>query len=469
MRVGVGLTAVAWAVSPIALSAAVPVCDYEVVAGEGARELRIEARLPSREGEDLAVGAGLGAFLRDVETEEDGEWRALPARGEEFRSHRCAQGACHVRYRFLLAEAARRGRNADSALEYQGVFVSPPSSWLLLPSGEGARLRYRFRVRTPDGVGFVTGVFPSGGFFDTYELGGEDMESPPSAAFGPLQTDLIEVPGGTVQVAVSPGELSVPRAALRGWVGGAARTVASFYGRFPVPRVLVLVLAGGRGGIGNGVTIGNGGASIRLRVGRGVGEKDLARDWMLTHEMVHLALPNLDSSHRWLEEGIATYVEPIARARMGALTAKEVWRGFVEGMPQGLPAEGDRGLDRTHTWGRTYWGGALFCLLADVAIRERTQGERSLDDALKAVLAGGGSVSTRWSLGQTLDAADRAVGAPVLRELYARMGSRPASPDLNRLWKRLGVVVHAGRVDFDADAPLAALRRAITGGPTPRP
>jgi predicted metalloprotease with PDZ domain len=138
-------------------------------------------------------------------------------------------------------------------------------------------------------------------------------------------------------------------------------------------------------------------------------------------------------------------------------------------MPQGLPAEGDRGLDRTHTWGRTYWGGALFCLLADVAIRERSQGERSLDDGLKAVLAAGGNISARWSLGRTLDAADRGAGAPVIRELYAGMGARPASPDLDRLWKRLGLLVHAGRVDFDEDAPLAALRRAITRGPTPRP
>ncbi|HKC10559.1 MAG TPA: hypothetical protein VKI41_00725, partial [Vicinamibacteria bacterium] len=153
----------------------------------------------------------------------------------------------------------------------------------------------------------------------------------------------------------------------------------------------------------------------------------------------------------------------------GSLAAEEVWRGFVEGMPQGLPAEGDRGLDRTHTWGRTYWGGALFCLLADVAIRERTKGERSLDDALKGVLAAGGSISGRWSLGRTLDVADGAVGGHALRELYARLGSRPASADLDGLWKRLGLVVRAGRVEFDEAAPLAGLRRAITRGPTPRP
>src|SRR5258708_26642409 len=39
-----------------------------------------------------------------------------------FRSRACAPGVCHLRYRFLLAEAARAERNADSALEYRGVF-----------------------------------------------------------------------------------------------------------------------------------------------------------------------------------------------------------------------------------------------------------------------------------------------------------------------------------------------------------
>jgi hypothetical protein len=41
---------------------------------------------------------------------------------------------------------------------------------------------------------------------------------------------------------------------------------------------------------------------------------------------------------------------------------------MVSGMPQGEPQRGDRGLDGTHTWGRTYWGGAMFCLLTDVEI-----------------------------------------------------------------------------------------------------
>ena len=56
-------------------------------------------------------------------------------------------------------------------------------------------------------------------------------------------------------------------------------------------------------------------------------------------------------------KGLATYVESIARAQAGELGVEQVWAGFVKGMPNGLPQSGDRGLDHTHTWGRTYWGG----------------------------------------------------------------------------------------------------------------
>ena len=99
---------------------------------------------------------------------------------------------------------------------------------------------------------------------------------------------------------------------------------------------------------------------------------DFTDDWVLTHEMVHLAFPSVPEEHHWIEEGSATYIEPIARARAGDLTPEKVWGDLVDGLPQGLPQPGDRGLDFTPTWGRTYWGGALFCLLADIEIRKRT-------------------------------------------------------------------------------------------------
>jgi len=68
----------------------------------------------------------------------------------------------------------------------------------------------------------------------------------------------------------------------------------------------------------------------------------------------------LDNTHRWLGEGLATYIEPLGRIRTGSLTPERVWRDLVLGLPQGEPQPGDQGLDVTHTWGRTYWGGRFF-------------------------------------------------------------------------------------------------------------
>jgi hypothetical protein len=114
--------------------------------------------------------------------------------------------------------------------------------------------------------------------------------------------------------------------------------------------------------------------------------------------MVHLALPSVADKHHWIEEGIATYVEPIARVEAGNLDVETVWLELVEGLPQGLPQSGDAGLDYTHTWGRTYWGGALFCLLADLEIRRATANKFGLRDALRAIVSAGGNIETAWPL-----------------------------------------------------------------------
>ena len=173
------------------------------------------------------------------------------------------------------------------------------------------------------------------------------------------------------------------------WVQDSANAVVTFYGRFPVENLrLVVTPASGRG-IGGGRTWAHHGALIRIRVGESSNAEDYANDWVLVHEMTHLALPSLPDANEWLEEGLATYVESVARAQAGELSAEQVWAGFVKGMPNGLPQSGDRGLDHTHTWGRTYWGGALFCLLADLEIRRKTANRYGLQDALRAILAEG--------------------------------------------------------------------------------
>src|SRR5215471_8933071 len=118
--------------------------------------------------------------------------------------------------------------------------------------------------------------------------------------------------------------------------------------------------------------------------------------------MVHFGFPSVPRRKHWMEEGSATYIEPIARGRTGELTAKRVWGDMLRDMHQGLP-EDNRGLNDIHTWGSTYWGGALFWLRADIGIRKKTSNKKGLEHAFRAINNAGGNISRDWDVSRVLE------------------------------------------------------------------
>jgi len=284
----------------------------------------------------------------------------------------------------------------------------------------------------------------------------------PYDAFDRLPKTDIEMGGSTIHVAIAPGEMMLPKEKLLDWVRMSARAVTTYYGRFPVGslRLLLVPVDGGR--IRGGTTWGYRGAAIRIPLGRDSTEEVLRRDWVMVHEMVHTALPDMPDRYAWLSEGLAVYVEPVARVQAGDLPAREIWQAMMRDMPKGLPQAGDQGLDNTPTWGRKYWGGAMFCLLADIEIRKATDNRLGLQDAMRGVLAAGGNHEQGWPIGRILSTADKAVGVDVLTRLHAEMGPKPVTPDLAALWRDLGLKRIGEDIEFDDSAPLAAIRKAIT-------
>jgi predicted metalloprotease with PDZ domain len=399
--------------------------------------------------------------VRDVNVLHGRAWEAVSGRQGSWNVDSCRSG-CQIHYRFLLAEATKAIRDPDTAIAHQGAFLAPPSTWLLRPTTGPSARSFRFRVTTPPGSAFATGVFPSKIAPGWYEASVADLASAPYSGFGRLSMSRMDIGGRTLQIARAPGEFVVGDQAILDWIRTSAEAVATYYGRFPVDGTLLLVVPNEGKGFGYGKALGNGGASILLPIGERTNKEKLAADWVLVHEMVHVGFPSLERRYLWLEEGLATYIEPIARARVGNLSPESVWEGMLKGLPNGLPLPGDQGLDNTPTWGRTYWGGALFCLLADLEIRQRTQNDRRLDDALRAVLEQGGNIAVRWDLDHVLEVGDKATRGSVLRELHDKMGSAPYPVDLSKLWKELGVRLVGGKVSFDDNAPLATVRRSIT-------
>jgi hypothetical protein len=447
MLLGV-LVACARAPAPSAATAAVPSPDpvpwrYEVALR--GPDLQIEARFAPGVTGAPHVDDDAAPFVRDLTTTTEAGWRV-------------------VRYRFALHEAAMKRMDPDTAIASGDVVVAPPSTWLLHPD-VATPGTFRFHVVTAPPARFVAGTHPSpDGAPDTYEAPTETLDASSFAVFGGFHAATIESGASRVLVSAAPRDLPLTDADVTAWVKAAVDGIASYLGRsFPAPRTLVVVQRGTPGNPTRGVTLGDGGPAVLVRAGDGVTAGTTRDDWVMTHELLHVVMPSLTRDHVWLSEGIPSYVEPIVRVRAGTLAPEKLWRDLVEGLPQGLPEAGDGGLEKTHTWGRTYWGGSLYCLMADVRIREETRNARSLDDVLRAVVASGGGVEAHWDVQRMFDVGDAATGTHVLHEVYRELGLAPGTVDLPALWRRLGVKVEADRVMFDDTAPLAGVRRGIAG------
>ncbi len=304
------------------------------------------------------------------------------------------------------------------------------------------------------------------------EQQGRESTAPVSSRLDPTTgfRQILSIGGASIEVDLAPGNLDVQPSQILSWIERAARAVTVYYGRFPVQRVRVRVIPdSGQDDSIHGTTWGSvdGFQGVtRMRLGRHVTEQDLADDWTMTHEFVHMAFSSLPDNQSWMEEGLATYVEPIARAQAGQLTVRQAWAGMVTGMWQGQPKRGDLGMDRTHTWGRTYWGGALFCLVADVEIRQKTENRKGLQDALRAIVISRGTIDTEWPVLKVLEIGDKATGTTVLVDMYNQWKNKPVTVDLEKLWLELGIRRSGmGGVELAPQAPLASIRNAIMAPP----
>ena len=255
----------------------------------------------------------------------------------------------------------------------------------------------------------------------------------------------------------APGFGHAAQQAARTWAITSADAVARYFGRFPVPKVELLLVPEAGSGVRSGVTYAEPSLLVRIRLGRDTTEAQFIDDSVLVREMVHLAIPRIPRAQNWLREGIATYVESVARGRVGLVSAEAVWRGWAKAMPQGQPQAGDGGLDHTPTWGRTHWGGAMFCLLADVELLKRSGLRTGLQQALQGLQAAGGQYGVPWTAERIFATGDAAVGQTVLAELYERMKASAEPVDLAGLWRELGTTGGT----LDDQAPLAKVRRAI--------
>nr|WP_298688920.1 hypothetical protein [uncultured Dongia sp.] len=368
---------------------------------------------------------------------------------------RIAAPSGHATFSIDLSGFAAASQSRDGALRVGGSLLVTPSAIIPAPLGD---VDLTFAIaggdaalslpRGSDGAYYLSaGRLRDAGEWVFGHFGRIAVDDMPALAIVQLDAALALTPDG-----------------LGRWIGDVAASNARFWGRVPVdPTLLVLMPDTGVRGLSGGRVMAAGGATILLRIGDQTALFDFYEEWVLVHEFLHLGSPLVRDTGIWFNEGIATYFEPILRARAGWKTEDAVWLEWIDWMPRGVADLGPPGLAQAR---RPYWGGALFMLLADIELRRRSDGRRGVEDCLRDILRQGANIAIRWPTAAVIAACDQDDGdAGVFAGLAARYLYGGEVLDLDTLWRNLGVSKSdTGGIVYDDTAPLAHVRQAIVWG-----
>ena len=385
-----------------------------------------------------------------------------PGAQPPFAASHPRPGVAELTYSVDLDALAHHADDLDTARRFGSSLLAPASSFLLAPDPPVDDLPVHVFFDTP---GIETGLRVDGtgaGFV----VESHELKVATYTAFGVREARDLTVRDAMVRLAVLDGNLDLPVDDLARWVSDAAAGVADFFRRPPEKRTLVVLApVPGRHGIPFGKVLPESAPGLVILVGEHTKRAELHDDWVLVHELFHVGTPSYLGEGKWYDEGLATYFEPLIRLRLGWRSEADLWDEFLRDMPRGLEAMTRRGLAHPAGYSDVYWGGGMFCLLADLAVRRASGGTRGLEDGVRAVFDAGGVASEVWSLAQATALTDQTLGAPILAELELAHLERGSPVDLEGLFRALGVARDKqGRVVLDDTAPLAAVRRALGYG-----
>jgi hypothetical protein len=369
------------------------------------------------------------------------------------------------RFTYDLGALAKTENDMGSAMIFGDAVLVTPGFLLPLPDTERA-VMLRFRIKFAAGGNVLTALRPDkDGYYTAPLLRLDEV--------GPLILGDIEgqkVPGDPeLTLAVPPGMLKIAPEQIAAWVSAVAEGNRRFWARSPAKGGLVVLIPTPRGGVPFGRVLSLGGAVVTVLVGETATNQELYNDWVLVHEFIHLGSPLMRDTGAWLNEGFATFYEPVLRTRAGWKSEDDVWREWISSMPRGMPAMTDIGLENAGRGG-IYWGGALFVLMAEIESLKASGGKIGFSDCLRTILAEGGDVTTKWPTMKFLDRCDALLGKTVTAPLAKQHIEKGSAMDLDQLWKRLGVsMAEGGAIRYDDTAELAWLRPLIIWGGATHP
>lgn len=303
-----------------------------------------------------------------------------------------------------------------------------------------------------------------------------------------------QIEGATLKITVRQPISEQKAAQIVKWLEDTAGNINLVYGRFPNPTTYIIVIPDKRDvwrrppreqvspgqdsdldenedeekAVRFGRVTRSNGATVELFVNAELPIDMFYTDWTATHEFSHLMLPLLKRQHRWISEGFATYYQNILMSRAGHYTPEYAWTKLTAGFERGRQsapgvspnaAAANRSRDATM---KIYWSGAALALLADVELRQRSDGTESLDRVLGQLQDCCLPANRQWSGPELLARLDSFVEEPVFMPLYRRIAEAETFPDLAQSLTDLGVIEDGETVSLSADAAHADIRESLS-------
>jgi len=372
-----------------------------------------------------------------------------------------------LNYTVDLARAAREYRYAKN-LDRQNI-VASPAFWLWRPELYAeTNIQATFRLPADVQVSVPWQQLDDSG--TTFLLGKSPENASSPAVFGRFDYREIAVPGAMLRLSMIAGKSPMNNDAIADWVRATATDVSLAYGSFPnpSPQIVVVPVPGSRSAVPFGQVIRDGGVTVELTVDPAEPLEEFLADWKATHEFSHLMLPYITRDHRWISEGFAQYYQNVLMTRSGAYDETYTWQKIHDGLergrqsrpelsPNGAAANGSRSGGM-----KVYWAGAALALMADVELRERSNGKEGLNDVLGRFQSCCLPARDVWSGPEFFARLDTLISEPLFTPLYKRYAETAGFPDTSDLLARLGVSVSNGKVSLKRNAELAEIRKSIT-------
>ncbi|HNP63124.1 MAG TPA: hypothetical protein PKH39_04265 [Woeseiaceae bacterium] len=282
-----------------------------------------------------------------------------------------------------------------------------------------------------------------------------------------------EVAGATLTIEIRQPVDDEKAEKLIEWLCDTARLVNQAYGRFPnpAPRIVVIPSARNSRDGDKAVIFGRvtrrGQETVELFINADRPIDEFYSDWTATHEFSHLMLPLLSQRYRWISEGFASYYQNILMSRSGRYTPELAWQHIGDGFGRGEASRPELTLNEAATSGirdarmKIYWSGAAIALLADIQLRQRSEGRQSLDSVLGQLQQCCLPSSRRWSGVRLFEKLDSFLDEPVFMPLYRQFADTRGFPDMQPVLQSLGIRLGSIEAALDNQQPLSSIRRAI--------